>query len=184
MDEESVSKPKRDSSNDDITINADADSTSLQNLLRALGLAQNADILEDNGDVNAVRRAIASHVGIEPRDTRVDRLLRLALRLMPKGDSNDSQRYALLSTLGDLASGLSKWTRTRLEARHSGPIGHLLKDAKTLGEALNRIPGPGTPIPLGSDDYTLPALEDIEGLSNEVNVLKRRVMLASSGGVR
>ena len=184
MDEESVSKPKRAASDDDVTINTDADSTSLQNLLRALGLTQNADILEDNGDVNAVRRAIASYVGIEPRDMRVDRLLRLALRLMPKGDSNDGRRYALLSTLGDLALGLSKWTRTRLEARHSGPIGHLLKDAKTLGEALNRIPGPGTPIPLGSDDYTLPTLEDIEGLSNEVNVLKRRVMLASSGGVR
>ena len=160
------------------------DSAALESLLRTLGLQQEADLLADNGDVSAVRRIIASHVGIEPRDMRLDRLLRLSLRLMPKGDEKDGQRYALLSILADLANGLSKWTRTRLEARHSGAVGDLLEDAVTLGQALDRIPGPGTPVPLDADEYTLPALDDIDGLSNEVNVLKRRVMLASSGGVR
>ena len=160
------------------------DSSSVEAILRSLGLESEADMLADNGDINAVRRALAPHVGIEPRDTRLDRLLRLCLRLMPKGDESDEQRYALLALLAELANELSKWTRIRLEARHSGAQGNLIQDSKTLGEALNRIPGPGTPLPLGADDYDLPAPDDIEGLSNEVKVLKRRVSLSSSGGVR
>ena len=83
------------------------DSAALESLLRTLGLQQDADLLADNGDFSAVRRIIASHVGIEPRDMRLDRLLRLSLRLMPKGDEKDGQRYALLSILADLANGLS-----------------------------------------------------------------------------
>ena len=161
-----------------------ANSSALPSLLRALGLPQEADVLEDKGDVNAVRRLLASYVGIEPRDMRLDRLLRLSLRLMPKGDGDDSQRFALLSVLTGLAEVLSKWTRTRLESRHSGSVGELLKDAVTLGEALNRIPGPGIALPLDSDDYALPPPDDIEGLSIEVNTLKRRVLLSNSGGVR
>ena len=161
-----------------------ANSSTLPSLLRALGLPQEADVLEDRGDVNAVRRLLASHVGIEPRDMRLDRLLRLSLRLMPKGDGSDSQRFALLSVLVGLAEVLSKWTRTRLESRHSGSVGELLKDAVTLGEALNRIPGPGIALPLDSDDYALPPPEDLDGLSVEVNTLKRRVLLSNSGGVR
>ena len=141
-------------------------------------------MLLDNGDINSVRRALAAHVGIEPRDTRLDRLLRLALRLMPKGDDDDEQRYALLATLSQLAIELSKWTRVRLEARHSGAVGNLLEDSLTLGQALIRIPGPGTALPLDADDFNLPAPDDVEALSGEVSVLKRRVMLANSGGVR
>ena len=79
---------------------------------------------------------------------------------------------------------LSKWTRTRLESRHSGSVGELLKDAVTLVEALDRIPGPGIALPLDSDDYALPPPEDLDGLSAEVNTLKRRVLLSNSGGVR
>ena len=165
-------------------VSIDADSSALESLLRSLGLEQDADLLLDKGDISAVRRALASHVGIEPRDMRLDRLLRLSLRLIPKGDEHDDQRYNLLSTLSELATGLSKWTRTRLESRHSGAIGDLLVDAAALGHALDRIPGPGTPVPLVADEYALPALDDIDGLSNEVNVLRRRVMLANSGGVR
>ena len=59
-----------------------------------------------------------------------------------------------------------------------------MKDSSELGEALNRIPGPGTPIPLTADEYNLPSPDDLSGLANEVNVLKRRVVLSSSGGVR
>ncbi|MEC8788504.1 MAG: hypothetical protein VXX17_00395, partial [Candidatus Thermoplasmatota archaeon] len=160
------------------------DSSSMESILRSLGLEKEADMLLDNGDINPVRRALASHVGLEPRDTRLDRLLRLSLRLMPKGDDEDEQRYALLSSLSELAKELSKWTRIRLEARHSGAVGSLLEDSLTLGEALIRIPGPGTALPLEADDYDLPAPDDIDSLSSEVKVLKRRVMLANSGGVR
>ena len=155
-----------------------------EDLLRSLGLEDDADLLHDNGDVLAIRRKIASHVGIEPRDMRLDRLLRLSLRLMPKEDGSDEVRFKLIKTLSELASVLSKWTRTRLEARHNGSKGMLLEDAANLGIALERIPGPGTPIPLDADEYDLPALDDIEGLSNEVKVLHRRIQLTSAGGVR
>ena len=166
---------------DDVAV---ADSSAIENLLRALGLEQEAALLAENGDFSVVRRLLASHVGIEPRDMRLDRLLRLSLRLIPKGDENDDHRYSLLSTLSELAVGLSKWTRTRLESRHSGSVGDVLQDAAKLGEALSRIPGPGTPLPLEADEYMLPSQDDIDGLSTEVNALKRRVMLPSSGGVR
>ena len=160
------------------------DDSPLESILRSLGLEDEADMLLDNGDVNLVRRSLASHVGLEPRDTRLDRLLRLSLRLMPKGDDEDEQRYAMLSTLASLANELSKWTRIRLEARHSGAVGNLLEDSLTLGGALIRIPGPGVALPLDADDHNLPAADEIDSLSHEVNVLKRRIMLASAGGVR
>ena len=160
------------------------DDSPLESILRSLGLEDEADMLLDNGDVNLVRRSLASHVGLEPRDTRLDRLLRLSLRLMPKGDDEDEQRYAMLSTLASLANELSKWTRIRLEARHSGAVGNLLEDSLTLGGALIRIPGPGVALPLDADDYNLPAADEIDSLSHEVSVLKRRIMLASAGGVR
>lgn len=160
------------------------DDSPLESILRSLGLEDEADMLLDNGDVNLVRRSLASHVGLEPRDTRLDRLLRLSLRLMPKGDGEDEQRYAMLSTLASLANELSKWTRIRLEARHSGAVGNLLEDSLTLGGALIRIPGPGVALPLDADDHNLPAADEIDSLSHEVNVLKRRIMLASAGGVR
>ena len=174
-------KEKEEAEQQDVVV---GDSSSMESILRSLGLEKEADMLLDNGDINSVRRALASHVGLEPRDTRLDRLLRLSLRLMPKGDDEDEQRYALLSNLSELAKELSKWTRIRLEARHSGAVGSLLEDSLTLGEALIRIPGPGTALPLEADDYDLPAPDDIDSLSNEVKVLKRRVMLANSGGVR
>jgi hypothetical protein len=169
---------------DDLSQNVTNDDSSLESILRSLGLESEADMLLDNGDVNSVRRSLASYVGLEPRDTRLDRLLRLSLRLMPNGDEEDEQRYVLLSALSNYATELSKWTRVRLEARHSGAIGNLLEDSLTLGEALIRIPGPGVALPLDADDYDLPAPDDLDSLSNEVNVLGRRIMLASSGGVR
>ena len=168
----------------EVPITNERDSVSLEKLLRALGLEDEADMLQDKGDISAVRRSLASHVGVEPRDMRLDRLLRLALRLIPNGDDSDGKRLSLLATLAELADGLSKWTRTRLEARHNGSEGFLLKDAIALGKALQRTPGPGTMIPLEADDFELPKPDDTVGLANEVIVLKRRIMLSSSGGVR
>jgi hypothetical protein len=176
-----------DSEEDVVKISVDEDEGGVavfEGLLRSLGLESDADLLQDSGDVSAITRKIASHVGVEPRDMRLDRLLRLSLRLMPKEDGQDAVRFGLIKTLSELATVLSKWTRTRLEARHNGSKGFLLEDAANLGIALERIPGPGTPIPLDADGYDLPAFDDIEGLSNEVNVLNRRIRLTSSGGVR
>jgi hypothetical protein len=162
---------------------ANLNTSALERLLRSLGLEDTAGLLNDNQDINAVRRALSPHVGVEPRDMRLDRLLRLSLRLMPNKDENDEKRSVLLENLADLADILSHWTRIRLEARNNGSKGHLIDDASKLGIALKRIPGPGTPIPLDIDEYELPKPDDIEGLSNEVNVLKRRVALAKSGGI-
>ncbi len=155
-------------------------------LLRALGLEQEANELTESNEeaLDGIKRSIASHVGKEPRDMRLDRLLRLSLRLMPKGDEEDSQRLGLIEILGELAEALSQWTRKRLEARHSGGKGVLLEDAIILGNALERIPGPGIAVPLESDEYPLPTLEDIEGLAKEVASLKLRVILPNAGGVR
>ena len=184
MDVEDSSANVEDIDGDDFSQDTVGEGSSLESILRSLGLEKEADMLLDNGDINSVRRSLASYVGVEPRDTRLDRMLRLSLRLMPKGDEEDEQRYVLLSTLSQYATELSKWTRVRLEARHSGAVGNLLKDSLTLGEALIRIPGPGVALPLDADDYDLPAPDDLDSLSNEVNVLGRRIMLASSGGVR
>ena len=156
---------------------------SITRLLRALGLEKEAELFSESKDINAVRRSIASHVGKEPRDMRLDRLLRLSLRLMPNGDNDDS-KLELIDKLAELAQTLAKWTRIRLEARHSGASGYLVKDADELGVALSRIPGPGTPLPLDADEYDLPDNSDIEGLGNEVSVLSKRVSLSTSGGVR
>ena len=155
----------------------------ISKLMRALGLENEASKFDEDNDMNAVRRILASHVGAEPRDMRLDRLLRLTLRLIPNGE-NDDAKLALIAKLSELATELSKWTRIRLEARHSGPTGYLLDDAKTLGVALDRIPGPGTPLPLVADEHELPNPSDMEGLSNEVRLLSKRVILSTSGGVR
>jgi hypothetical protein len=155
----------------------------ISKLLRALGLEEDADKFDESHDMNSVRRILASHVGTEPRDMRLDRLLRLTLRLIPNGD-DDAAKLALIAKLAELAVELSKWTRIRLEARHSGSTGYLLEDAKTLGVALERIPGPGTPLPLLADEHELPSNSDLEGLSNEIRILSKRVILATSGGVR
>ena len=155
----------------------------ISKLLRALGLEEEADKFDESHDMNSVRRILASHVGTEPRDMRLDRLLRLTLRLIPNGE-DDAAKLALIAKLAELAVELSKWTRIRLEARHSGSTGYLLEDAKTLGIALERIPGPGTPLPLLADEHELPGNSDLEGLSNEIRILSKRVILATSGGVR
>lgn len=156
----------------------------LLTLLRNLGFDSEANLFGDRGEIMPIRRALATSVGVEPRDMRLDRLLRLALRLLPNGSSEDDERLNLISKLAKLADELSKWTRTRLEARHVGSKGILIEDAEELGLALERIPGPGTALPLESDDFVLPGPDDIEGLSKEVDVLNRRILLSSAGGVR
>ena len=157
----------------------------LVELLRSLGLDEEAARLDDDGEIviGDIRRTLASNVGKEPRDMRIDRLLRLTLRLIPTGDEYDSRRLSMISELSELAGKLSTWTRMRLEARHKGGEGRLLEDSVLLGQALNRIPGPGTPDPLDADDLPLPSSDDIRGLGEAVTKLSRRVGLPASGGV-
>ena len=173
-----------DSKNEIQNDNGVTDISGLLILLRNLGLEESADLFDDNGEIMPVRRSLASVVGVEPRDMRLDRLLRLALRLLPNGNPNDEVRLQLISNLAKFAQELSKWTRTRLEARHVGSKGMLIEDAAQLGVALERIPGPGITLPLDADDYSLPSPDDVEGLSKEVEILGRRIFLSSAGGVR
>jgi len=180
--EEETIEELHEESVSDIETSSDA----LVNLLHLLGLEKESVELEEEGvdALDSIRRVLASHVGNAPKDLRLDRLLRLTLRLMPKGDEVDSKRMELIETLAELTKILSSWTRKRLDARHSGGKGILLEDALILGKALDRIPGPGIPLPLEADDYQLPAFEDIEGLTKEVDILKRRITLPNAGGVR
>lgn len=141
--------------------------------------------VEENGfsAIPEVRRALAQHVGLEPRDSRVDRLLRLSLRLMPQDDDHDPQRIDLLQQLGTNTKNIKRWMRGRLEHRHSGSVDDFLVDAATLGKALQRIPGPGFKVPLGPDKKDLPNASDLAGLEHEVNALIGQMNPRSAGGI-
>jgi len=130
----------------------------------------------------AVRRGLAQHVNVEPRDVRIARLLRLALRLLPENDDGDAQRAELLNRLTEMVAPLKRWIRRRLEARHSGAKGDFLADAAELGRALERIPGLGKHVPLDHD--TWPLSNDLRELSHEVQRLRAVVFLPSAGGVQ
>jgi hypothetical protein len=157
---------------------------SLTNLVAVLGLSELAATVEQGGieALQDVRRSLASQVNVAPRDVRIGRLLRLSLRLLPAGDEDDKQRAHLLSALSDMVPTLKRWTRRRLEARHSGAKGNFLADAVELGVALERIPGLGQHLPLQEDNWPLPS--DMVGLTTEVSKLAQSVNLPSAGGVK
>jgi hypothetical protein len=127
---------------------------------------------------------LASHVGIEPRDMRVDRILRLAIRLIPRQEKGDDARAELLAQLSSAVAEMSKWSRLRLEARHSGASGNFLDDAITLGIALKRIPGPGISLPLMADQLELPHPTELVELKDGVNHVVNSIRLPPVGGVR
>ena len=156
----------------------------LMELVALLGLPEVAMAIEQHGleAMPDLRRRLAAEVNVAPRDVRIGRLLRLTLRLLPKGDEDDALRAGMLNTLCELVAPLKRWMRRRLEARHSGAGGEFLADAKALGAALDRIPGLGHHLPLELDDWPLPS--DIDLLSEEVAKLARSVHLPSAGGVK
>ena len=158
--------------------------TSLTELVAVLGLTELASTVEQDGmqALQEVRRGLAGHVSVAPRDVRIARLLRLSLRLLPAGDGDDNERARLLRELSDMVPALKRWTRRRLEARHSGSKGNFLADAVELGIALERIPGLGQRLPLEEDDWPLPS--DMAGLRTEVSKLTQSVNLPSAGGVK
>ena len=138
-------------------------------MMEKLGLSDNYErISDETKQIQNIRRSLAKKVGVEPRDVRVDRMLRLILRLLPQSNEHDTQREKLIM---DLVSGLKRyqnWVKIRLEARHKASKNSLILDSETLGKALERIPGPGFKVPLHKDDKELPAPSDIDELTDEV----------------
>lgn len=157
---------------------------SLATLVAVLGLTELSANVEREGmkSLADVRRGLAGHVNIAPRDVRIGRLLRLSLRLLPEGNQADDERARLLTALSEMVPSLKRWTRRRLEARHSGSRGNFLDDAMELGSALERIPGLGQHLPLQEDDWPLPS--EMAALGIEVAKLARSVNLPSAGGVK
>jgi hypothetical protein len=102
---------------------------------------------------------------------------------MPKGDEEDNARMEMLHDLGSNTSKIKRWMRTRLEHRHSGSVDDFLVDAAKLGEALHRIPGPGSRVPLIADTKELPNAGDLAGLRHEVGLLIASMNPASAGGI-
>ena len=163
--------------------NATADLSSYESLLRLLSLNKEADMLIGSKDVSTVRRALASFVGDEPRDLRVDRMLRLVLRLLPQNDSSDAERIRMVESIGDALPKYKQWVRMRLEARHMGSSGDFFDDANRLGVALERTPGPGVRIPLQADELPLPQVVNIDELHQQTERLVQSMNLPSAGGV-
>ena len=159
--------------------------TNIIQFLEAINLDSVADDVSMNGAdaLPNIRRQLAKHVGISPRDTRVDRMLRLALRLLPQNKPADVSNSELLAKIGGNTKTMKRWMRARLENRHSGSSDVFLEDALSLGKALQRIPGPGHPLPLGIDEYELPDSSDTEQLEYEVKQLLALMNLPSAGGI-
>ena len=127
-----------------------------------------------------LRKELAKFVGISPRDTRVDRVLRLLLRTMPINLPEKIKLYTLteiILKLNKIVISLNKWTSKRLERRHSEPSRKLLQDAEQLGKILDKIPSPGFSIPLIKDDYELPTIVNIEDVMSSVSNLEKYVLM-------
>lgn len=161
----------------------EGDLTSYERLLRLIGLTEEADILAGSRDVSVVRRALASHVGSEPRDVRVDRLLRLILRLLPQGDQGDGERSEMIDSIVEILPKYNQWVRMRLEARHMGASGTFFEDATRLGTALHRVPGPGVRVPLHADAYPLPEPSNLNELRQQTDRLIQSMHLPAAGGI-
>ena len=161
----------------------EGDLSSYEQLLRLIGLTEEANVLAGSGDVSVVRRALASHVGREPRDVRVDRLLRLTLRLLPQGDQGDRERTKMIDAIGEILPKYNQWVRMRLEARHMGASGTFFEDAIRLGTALQRVPGPGVRVPLHADEYPLPEPSNLNELHQQTERLIQSMHLPAAGGI-
>ncbi len=151
----------------------------------ALGLKKSQEAIFNGGEgIDYARRNLAKQVGLEPRDVRVDRMLRIALRCFPNSNDDDSilvkKKMILGSFLGRL-DGYQRWMRNRLEHRHSSSSGIFLQDARALGVALERIPGPGVRVPLEPDTMQLP--KEMEELGKLASELEHSLVLATAGGM-
>ena len=158
--------------------------SNLQEFMKEIGLKDEiSKDLATHEQVAKVRKLIAKNVGIEPRDVRIDRMLRLVLRLLPKGNDLDIERNILIDRLSKNLSKYKNWVKLRLESRHNTSSDNLLTDSVKLGKALDRIPGPGFRVPLGKDDFELPNANDLEGLESSVNSLIDSLNIDSASGI-
>ena len=156
----------------------------LQEFMKEIGLQDEiSKDLATHEQVAKVRKLIAKNVGIEPRDVRIDRMLRLVLRLLPKGNDLDIKRNILIDRLSRNLNKYKNWVKLRLESRHNTSSDNLLADSVKLGKALDRIPGPGFRVPLGKDDFELPNANDLEGLESFVNSLIDSLNIDSASGI-
>jgi hypothetical protein len=112
-----------------------------------------------------------------PLDVRVQRLARIAV-ILERGDSGPHR--ALQARLPGIVKKLDNWTTERLSRRHTSSGQGLLKDAKALGERLADIPGPGAAMPLELDQFKLPDVRDLEGLTTAIKRLEKSVALPSA----
>ena len=157
---------------------------SLARFLKKIGLQEISSKKDESDFLMAARRGIAGMVGIEPRDTRVDRMLRVALRLIPAGNADDEKRITLLNALTAATENHHKWTKKRLQARREQGTDHYLDDSKKLGVALERIPGPGLYVPLEKDEVELPSIDDLSNLSKITLEVAQAMSLPTAGGIR
>ena len=154
---------------------------SLINILSKLGVIVNSDlVLMDLKSLSTIRKDLAKQVGVTPRDSRVDRLLRILLRVIPINLPDGVSLLSLSETIEKLsfcANKLNDWTGKRLDRRNNTPSGKLLPDSKILGIELLKIPSPGFAIPLTSDDYDLPSINEFGELNEAVNKLEKSILL-------
>ena len=156
----------------------------LNRLLMGLGILGIKENL-DHESLERVRFAIASKVGIKPRDARVDRLLKLALRLIPRTlDGDVRKRAGMISLLASSSEKLNEWAALRLRSRNATVGEGLLENSWNLGKTLSRIPGPGFGIPLEPDSYQLPGADELNELAGEVAKLSKISSLSSSSGIK
>ena len=168
---------------DNSTINQEhLNSVSL--FLNKIGLDEISSKVSDDDFLKIARRGIASMVGIEPRDSRVDRLLRLSLRLLPDGNPEDEKRMTILNALIPAIEVHHTWTKKRLQARRGQGTGDYLHDSALLGTALERIPGPGLFVPLSRDEFDMPASDNLPDLSKVALELAQAMSLPTAGGIR
>ena len=154
---------------------------SLTEILIQLGISKDFDLSNTTNldSLSHLRKTLAKFVGITPRDLRVDRLLRILLRVIPINLPENISLNDLANIIGELtlcAKRLNKWTTKRLERRHNNSTKKLLNDSKQLGEVLIRIPSPGFAIPLVSDNYDLPSINNLQELENEIDNLKKYIL--------
>ncbi|HJM44915.1 MAG TPA: hypothetical protein QF644_03085, partial [Candidatus Poseidoniaceae archaeon] len=117
----------------------------LKKILVGLGINVNQDLNEVKSldSLSSLRKELAKQVGVTPRDSRVDRLLRILLRVIPINLPEGLTLLSLTEIIEKLTYcvlKLNEWTSKRLERRHSTPSGKLLEDSKVLGIALEKIP--------------------------------------------
>ena len=167
--------------NNEIT---EASKESLARFVSGIGLKEISSKKDEEDFLMSVRRGIAGMVGIEPRDTRVDRMLRVALRLIPTGNADDEKRITLLNALTTATENHHNWTKKRLQARREQGTDDYLQDSMKLGIALERIPGPGLYVPLERDDVELPSIDDLSNLSKITLEVAQAMSLPTAGGIR